>query len=773
MQTTRFFVRHAVSAALACAALAVPAIAIATEPATPAAAPAPGDAAAGGAFAAADLARMRATAQRVTILRDKWGIPHVFGKSDADAVFGMIYAQSEDDFNRVETNYINAMGRLAEVEGERELWRDLRMKLYIRPDDLKAKYAASPDWLKTLMRAWADGLNWYLASHPQVKPRLLTRFEPWMALSFSEGSIGGDIEEIDLKQLAAFYDQPAVPTPPAASAAGRVALADLVADHRAPANSGFGTEPGGSNGFAIAPRRSADGHALLLINPHTSFYFRPEIHMASEEGLNAYGAVTWGQFFIYQGFNERVGWMHTSGGGDVIDEYLETVARDGEGGFTARYGTGSRPVRSLDIALPYKTATGMASRTVTVYFTTHGPVVRAQDGKWVAVKMMDDPVHALQQSYGRTKARNYADFLKVMQLRTNSSNNTVYADADGNIAYFHGNFIPRRDPRFDWTKPVDGSDPATEWRGLHEVAETITVFNPKSGYISNTNNWPCTGFGESSPDCARYPAYMWSLPQNARGLHAERVLHDAHDLTLDGLIAKAYDSYLTAFEPLVPAVVKDWEALPATDPRKARLAAQVAALRGWDLRWSLQSVPTSLAVYWGQDMVAGAAARARAQGIPAVDFIQTRLGAGERLDALVRASDKLSADFGSWQTPWGEINRFQRPSGDIALRYDDAAPSLPVPFTSANWGSLASFGMSARQTTRRIYGDRGNSFVAVVDFGPRVRAKSILAGGESADPASRHFTDQAEMYSRGQFKDVLFYKEDIEKQLERRYRPGE
>jgi acyl-homoserine-lactone acylase len=423
--------------------------------------------------------------------------------------------------------------------------------------------------------------------------------------------------------------------------------------------------------------------------------------------------------------------------------------------------------------LPYKTADGMASRSVTAFFTHHGPVIREEGGRWVAVRMMDDPVHALEQSYGRTKARDYAAFLKVMDLRTNSSNNTVYADADGNIAYFHGNFVPRRDPRFDWTHPVDGSDPATEWKGLHEVKETITVFNPKSGYISNTNNWPCTGFGASSPDCKAYPSYMWSLPQNARGIHAERVLHDAHDLTIDGLIGKAYDPYLTAFEPLVPAVLKDWDALPQGDALKARLAEQVALLRGWNLRWAVDSVPTSLAVYWGQDMVKEAAPRARAQGMPVVDFIQTRLTAAERLDALARASDKLQADFGSWKTPWGEINRFQRISGAVDQHYDDSKPSIPVGFTSANWGSLASFGMTARQTTRRIYGDRGNSFVAAVEFGPRVHAKSILAGGESGDPASKHFNDQAEMYSRGQFKEVLFYKEDIEKQLERKYHPGE
>ncbi len=703
--------------------------------------------------AKAELARWKKTADRVTIMRDKWGIPHVFGKTDADAVFGLMYAQAEDDFNRVELNYINAMGRLAEVEGEKEVWRDLRMKMYIQPADMRAKYAASPAWLQELMKAFADGLNYYLHTHPEVKPKLITRFEPWMALSFSEGSIGGDIESIDLKELERFYGK-------------NVEVAMAARDK------GFDAEPRGSNGFAIAPKLSSTGNALLLINPHTSFYFRPEVHMVSEQGLNAYGAVTWGQFFIYQGFNDKTGWMHTSGGGDVIDEYLETVSERG-GKFFYKYGDRERPVRAVPVTLPYKTPSGaMASKTVTAYFTHHGPIVRAQDGKWVAVKMMDEPLKALTQSYSRTKARDYNAFYKAMELRTNSSNNTVYADAKGNIAYFHGNFIPKRDPKFDWSRPVDGSTPATEWQGLHAIKDTITLFNPASGYISNTNNWPFSASGASSPKREAWPDYMWSLPENARGRHAERVLKDAKGLTLDSLIAAAYDSHLTAFEPLLPQLLNDYEALPASDPRKAALAEQVAALRGWDLRYGVASVPTSLAIYWGQDMVAKNAPRARAQGTPVVDFITDSLNAEERLASLQRASDKLTADFGTWKTPWGEINRFQRISGDIDQQYDDSKPSWPVGFASANWGSLASFGMVAKQKTKRIYGDRGNSFVAVVEFGPKVRAKSILAGGNSNNPASKHFADQAEMYSRGEFKDVLFYKEDIEKNLERKYHPG-
>ena len=699
----------------------------------------------------AEQMRWTTTAQRVTIMRDKWGIPHVFGKSDADAVFGLMFAQAEDDFNRVELNYINAMGRLAEVEGEAQIWRDLRMKMYITPEAMKAQYVASPAWLKKLMVSFADGLNFYLHTHPQVKPKLITRFEPWMALAFSEGSIGGDIEEINLKALESFYGMKP-----------QVALAGV----------NFNTEPGGSNGFAIAPKLSRSGSALLLINPHTSFYFRPEVHVVSEEGLNAYGAVTWGQFFVYQGFNERAGWMHTSGGGDVIDEYLETIVERG-GKVFYKYGNGELEMKAVPITLPYKSGAGMASKTVIAYFSHHGPVVRSQGGKWVAVKMMEEPLKALQQSYLRTKAKSYKAFHKNMQLRTNSSNNTVYADADGNIAYYHGNFHPKRDASFDWAHPVDGSNPATEWKGLHAIKDTVTVMNPATGWIQNTNNWPFRVSGAASPREQDYPKYMWSLPENARGLHALRVLEGAKDVTLDSLIGMAYDNYLTAFEPLVASLAKAYDELPAADPLRAQLAPQVSALRGWDLRYSVTSVPTSLAVYWGQAMSAAALPAAQAKEVPVVDYIRDSITPQERLQALVRATATLEADFGKWQTPWGEINRFQRASGDVRQQYDDSKPSIAVPFTSAVWGSLASFGMSAPKTTKRIYGDRGNSFVAVVEFGPRLRAKSILAGGNNSNPASPHFADQAEMYSRGQFKDVLFYKEDIEKQLERKYHPGQ
>ncbi|HSK19523.1 MAG TPA: penicillin acylase family protein [Longimicrobiales bacterium] len=715
-------------------------------------------------FTPAEIARWERQAQNVEIIRDRWGIAHVYGRTDADAVFGMEYAQAEDDFNRVEMNYIVALGRLAQAEGESAIWHDLRARLYADPDSLQAAYAASPEPLKKLMDAFADGLNYYLHTHPEVKPRVITRFEPWMALSFTEGSIGGDIERIDLGDLAAFYGG-AEAVPPGPSPL--LEQAALSPDGPAP-------EPRGSNGISIAPKNTVNGHSLLYINPHTSFYFRSELQMTSDEGLNAYGAVTWGQFFIYQGFNERAGWMHTSSGVDNIDWFNETpVTRDGRRYY--RYGGRDVPMMERRITVPYRTDNGMAERTFTAYFTRHGPIVGRQGEHWLSVSLMWQPVNALTQSYSRTKAQNLTEYLKVMELHTNSSNNTLFADAEGNIAYLHSNYIPRRDPALDWTRPVDGSDPATDYRGVLSLEETPNVINPDVGWVYNANNWPWSAAGPDSPIREDYPAYVetgrWETP---RGYHALKLLPGRDDFTMASLTEVGYDSFLPAFEVMVPSLVKAYDALPAGAPPKTALALPMAVLRDWDYRWGVNSVATSLAVFWGEDVLRRVASAARAADTSGEDFIgQGRAEGAVLVDALVSAVERLESDFGTWQTPWGHINRFQRISPEIGPNFDDARPSIPVPFTSARWGSLASFGARPYPNTKKWYGTSGNSFIAVVEFGDSVRARAVSAGGESGDPASPHFDDQAAAYAQGALRDVYFYRRDVEANMERRYSPGQ
>ena len=698
---------------------------------------------------------LRTRAARVTIVRDDWGIPHVTAKTDADTVFGVVYAQAEDDFNRVETNFINAMGRLAEAEGEGAVFRDLRMKLFVDPANLKALYESSPASLKALMDAWADALNYYIYTHPEVKPRVIQFFEPWMALSFTEGSIGGDIERVSISELQALYDT--VP---------KIASVKVPTDP-------LSYEPTGSNGFAIAPANSASHHALLWINPHTSFFFRAEAQMTSEEGLNAYGALTWGQFFIYQGFNEKAGWMHTTSSGvDNIDEYAETVEQQGDS-LTYRYGKEKRPVQARKIVVPYKTSSGMASREFTVYATHHGPIVRRDGNRWVSVRLLQEPVKSLTQSYSRTKATNYKTFRDTMELHTNTSNNTVFADAEGNIAFFYSNFVPTRDPSFNWSKPVDGSNPATEWKDVLAIDDSPNVLNPPNGWIQNTNNWPYSAAGPNSPKASSYPKYMETGTENPRGVHAVRVLSGKTDFTIDSLMASAFDPALPEFDVLIPTLLSAYDGAKATDPLRRTLAEPIAQLRAWDRRWNVASIPTTLAVFWGEALWQRAEPEARKADLTVYEFMETRASAAMRLAALSDAVDTLTTNFGSWQIAWGEVNRFQRVSGDIVQRFDDQKPSIPVGFTSSRWGSLASFGARAYNGTKKWYGTTGNSFLAAVEFGDRVRARAVSAGGQNGSPGSKHFNDQAQRYADGNLRDVYFYPEQLDGHTERTYHPGE
>lgn len=700
-----------------------------------------------------ELARLEARAQRVEILRDDYGVPHIYGETDADAVFGLLYAQAEDDFPRVERNYYWAIGRLAEAEGEDALFSDLRARLYMTTEEAVAAYEAAPAWLRELCDAFADGLNYYLATHPEVQPKVIERFEPWMPMFFFEGSIGGDIEQIPLDGIRAFYGSGA----PAPSAVANLSLTTT------------GDEPRGSNGFAISGDLTRSGDAMLLINPHTSFYFRGEVHVVSEEGLNAYGAVTWGQFFVYQGFNEDTGWMHTSTYVDFIDEFVEDVVeKDGE--LMYRYGDELRPVEVGEVTLRYREGDGYSERSFPTYRTHHGPITHSVDGRWVATKINWDPVSALRQSFVRTTQNGYEGFNEMMRIRTNSSNNTVYADSSGNIAYYHGNFVPKRDTRFDFSEPVDGSDPATDWQGLHDLDEIITLLNPDNGWIQNCNSTPFTAAAQYSPVAADYPVYMAPESENFRGVHAVRMLEGAGDLTLDSLIDLAYDPALPAFEVLIPGLVAAFDADAAA---YAALAPAIETLRDWDYTVSADSVAMTLAHFYGLAYLEQGEVPEEMSRMERLTYFGTASPPRERLEVFADTVAMLSDDYGAWNTPWGDVNRFQRLTGDIQQPHDDAAPSLPVGLASGRWGSLAAYGAKRFPGTKKLYGYRGNSFVAVVEFGDRVRAKTLLAGGQSGDRASPHFDDQTQRYVDGEFKDVAYYREDVERRSQRRYRPGE
>lgn len=703
------------------------------------------------------IVQWKQQARNVSIIRDNYGIPHIYGKTNADAVFGLLYAQCEDDFKRVEMNYIEKLGRLAEVNGEDKLYDDLLIRLVIDSADAIADYNRAPKWLKKLCNAFADGINYYLYKNPTVKPALLNYFQPWYPLLWTDGSIGAistaDLNVADLKKFYSGKNDP-------------VALKEK----EYPST--------GSNGFAFSPKITKSHNSILYINPHVSFYFRPEVHVVSEEGLNAYGAVTWGQFFVYQGFNEHCGWMHTSSYADISDTYIEKISTKNNQLYYL-YNHSEKPVLHKKIILHYRVENTIKTKTIDALYTGHGPIMAKRNGEFLSVKSHNRDMKGLIQSWERTKAKSFAEYKKVMDLLANTSNNTVYADAEGNIAYWHGNFIPKRNPEYDWSKPVDGTTSATEWKGLHTVNESVHIYNPPNGWIENCNSTPFTVAGKFSPKKENYPAYMAPDGQNFRGINAVRILGQENSYTIDKVIAKGYDTYLAAFEVLVPALINAFEKnISKDDSLYTRLIEPINILKKWDYRCGENSIATTLAVEWGEQLLPGIShtvviSDEEDDQVSKTKQFATTASPQELLEPLIATVHSLENKFGNWRIEWGSINRFQRISGDINQKFNDDAPSIPVKFAASTWGMLPSYSSRTFPGTNKRYGEYGNSFICAVEFGKKIKAKSLLVGGESGNPISKHFNDQGLIYSKGEFKDVLFYKEDILKHVERMYHPGE
>jgi acyl-homoserine lactone acylase PvdQ len=709
-------------------------------------------------FSSKEINRWQQQAKQVEIMRDNFGIPHVYGKTDADAVFGLLYAQCEDDFPRVEMNYIEKLGRLSEVNGEKDLYNDLMIRLVIDSSDAIADYNNAPLWLKKLCNAFADGVNYYLYKNPNVKPALLTHFEPWYPMLWTDGSIGAiSTAGVSVSELKNFYSGENEPL------AVKEKEEEVVT---------------GSNGFAFSPKITESKNTILYINPHVTFYFRPEVHMVSEEGLNAYGAVTWGQFFVYQGFNPHCGWMHTSSYADISDAYIEKVSKKNNQLFY-QYNKQEKPVLQKEIMLRYADKDSIKTKKISALYTGHGPIMAQRNGNLISVKSNNRDIKGLIQSWQRTKAKSFAEYKKVMDLLANTSNNTVYADAEGNIAYWHGNFIPKRDPNYDWSKPVDGTTSATEWKGLHSVNESVHIYNPENGWIENCNSTPFTAAGKFSPKKENYPSYMAPDGQNFRGVHAVDILGNEKSYTIDKVIAKGYDTYLAAFEVLIPALINAFEKnISAENSLYAVLTEPINILKKWDYRCGQNSVATSLAVSWGEKLLP-AIYRTKVNDNEEDDQVnKTRRFAAtasskELLQPLLATIKDLENKFGTRNIPWGKINRFQRISGDIDNHFNDSLQSIPVGFASSTWGMLPSYSSRVFPGTKKRYGVNGNSFICAVEFGKKIKAKSLLAGGESGHENSNHFFDQGEMYAKGKFKDVLFYKEDVLKHVEKKYHPGD
>jgi acyl-homoserine-lactone acylase len=496
--------------------------------------------------------------------------------------------------------------------------------------------------------------------------------------------------------------------------------------------------------------------------------------MVSEEGLNAYGAVTWGQFFIFQGFNEHCGWMHTSSAVDASDLYEEKIiSRDGKQYY--EYDGTLKPLQQKQVKLLFRENGGTKAQNITTYATHHGPVVGIRNNKWLSLKATGRSLNGLLQSWQRTKAKGLDEFMQIMQLRGNPSTNTMYADREGNIAYWHGNLIPKRDASLDVSTPLDGSTSKTEWQGLHRLEEVVHSLNPKEGFLQNCNSSPFSISGLQTFQKENFPAYMAPEGENFRSLHAIKLLSQQKEITLQDLIRIGYSPYLAAFDTLLPPLFNDYADFSKTGSPEPALNEAIDSLKKWDRNAAASSVATTLAVFWAwtvlskHDQSAGGAGEADQVKMVSKGIHYT--SPAEKIEALNDIVGALQKGFGTWKVPWGELNRFQRLVGSGEPKFDPAKASLPVGLGPSFLGSLPSY--ETVWQGNRQYGVVGNSFVAAVSFGPKVRAKSISTGGQSFVSGSKHFMDQSARFISGELKDVYFYKEDVLRHAEKTYRPGE
>lgn len=712
--------------------------------------------------ASANAGKSEKIARSVTIYRDSYGVPHVYGPTDASCVFGYIYAQAEDNFWQIEDSYIRGLGRASEVYGDRTLSDDMLNRALEIPRLAKAEYDRTSGRARELSDALSDGLNYFLAHNPQVKPRLITHFEPWYSFAFSRftiyqqfiyGKSGLKVDEI--KSAVQALDSTG-----AAAGSSTVSLNIPLNGLDEPQEEAIV----GSNMWTVTPSKTTSGHALLFINPHQPF-FGPgqwyEGHVHSGEGWNLSGASFFGSPYPSIGHNEYLGWSHTVNDPDIVDLFIEKFD-DKKNPLSYQYGNDHRLATEWTDTIAVKTAKGVEPRAFKFRKTHHGPIVSVREGKPIAVKLARlEEGGWIDEWYKMGKAKNMAEFKAAMSMCAIPMFNAMYADREGNIFYIYNGAVPKRSTKFDWSKPVDGSNPEAEWNGYHSFDELPQLTNPKTGFMQNCNQTPFTTTADGNPAKDGFPNYMTKETDNARARISRRILSTHEKFSFDDWARAGLDTTVLESETQIPLLVADWEKLKTVDPARAqKLADAIAELKAWDHVSTIDSKAMTLFA-----LTFERAGRLLAQRVKD-DWLRIR--------ALEEVIADLKRDFGTWQVAWGEVNRLQRiQSGGEIESFSDAKPSLPIAGAPGTVGIVNNFYTRPVEGQKRRYGVAGTSFVSVVEFGPKVQARSLLVFGESADPKSPYNFDQAQLYSKKQFKPAWFTLPEIKANSKRVYHPGE
>ncbi len=701
----------------------------------------------------------------VTIRRDAFGVPHSHGATDADAAYGYAWAQAEDNFWQIEENFLRASGRAAEVHGETALLDD-RVNHSMRVVALaQDEYAGADSSLRAILDAYAAAVNDWAASTGTAF-RALDRVEPWHPLAlirylyFQRGFLGAArLQGVEYREAFEFLNgevDGAAADP--RDSTRYLALATDPRDDWLAAAADSAVWPDrhggqGSNSWAVSPARSASGNALLFINPHLP-HFGPaqvyEAHLSSDAGWNFTGYGRFGFPMPYVGHNPDLGWASTDNAADLTDVYVEHFVGVGS---APKYRWGQEWLDPDKWSSTVRVRRGDRLDEVELHHlaTRHGPVLGHRNDRMLSVRMAKLDGHGwLAQWYAMGKARSLDEFRAAVQPLDMLFGNYLYADRAGNIFYVYNAAIPMREESLDWTLPVDGSDPATDWRGYHSMSELPQLLNPAAGWIQNCNSTPFLSSASDNPLPADFPSYMAREPDTARAMGARAILSSRATFDFEEWTRLSYDTRMAAADELVPRILDAATAASlSTDAEDA-----VEVLRAWNRRAALDSVATTLFVTWGEQ-----------GGLQAGDAMAT-------LAALEMAIEVLQADWGNWRVAWGEINRAQRVHSSGDEPFDDSRPSHPVVGVPSWAGASFTFWSAPREGLGRRYATGGNSYVSVVEFGERVRGRSLMPFGQSADPASPHHLDQIARYANGFYRSAWLYLDDVKAHAAQEYRPG-
>lgn len=695
-------------------------------------------------------------ANSVTIYRDKYGVPHVFGKTDASVVFGLMYAQAEDNFWQLEEDHINKLGRAAEVYGESRLMGDLMSRLFETNRKAQEEYKNLTPAIRSLCDAYAAGLNFYLEQNPQVKPRLITKYEPWFPLITGAPGIGG--LGITQQEIRAFFKD--LPTPQ---------------NQNNPAAEGEDLDEG-SNMWAVSPKKSASGNALLFINPHVGFFGggqRYEAHLHSNQGLNISGFTMLGMPYIWTGHNEFLGWSHTNTAADSTDVYLENF-NDAKNSLAYQVGDKQLTATEWSDEIIINKQGVKETKRFTFRKNHRGPLVGIRDGKYLSVRAASMEVGSklFAQKWAMARSRSLKEFKAAMAHRRLTGSNTIYADKQGNIFYLHGNAMPRRNTKFDWSRTVDGSNPETEWQGYHELDELPQVLNPAAGFLQNCNSTPFLTSTTDNPIKEKYPAYMAPDSDTLRSRRSRQILSEKDKFTFDEWIRASFDTHIILAETFVPELISLGKQHLQKNPEKAaKFSEPLNSLGNWDYESRIDSVPTTLFMLYFEQLQR--ANQGRNAGRGTLEEQLKELDSEAKFVAFERVLDELQTNFGKWQIEWGEINRLQRiHTSGTQERFDDSKTSVPIPGANGQTGCVFTFGTRREIGQKRRFGVSGSSYLAVLEFGRKVKRQSLLVSGQSANPNSTHFFDQAEFYSKKQYKTAWFDLKEIKQNLERSYKLG-